>query len=281
MNRSLGVVITLIWLVAMAALVRRDVLPYWTAQEAPNQLTRDDRYQCCISNGGGKRIGTTWATTTTGPQLTTVHSTTDLDLSALSGFMSAQGRLLLDTDLTYEPDGKLFRFAFFLHGAGVPISVTGERLGHDYACTAKVGTTTTIIPLDWRLSEGLGEMLRPFTHLEGLEVGRRWRLRLLDPFAVIKGGNIEFKTQLVTVTAKEMIEHLGRGIECFRIETEGATAWADDTGRVVRQEVLIPILGKWVLKDEPFDQALWRAATAAVNRREPATESKTEPAQID
>ena len=276
MNRSFGVVITLVWLVAMTALVRRDVLPYWTAQAAPNQLTQAGRYQCKIANGAGKRIGTTWVSTTPGPQLVTVQSTTELDFAAMGSYLPARGKLLLDTDLTYEPDGKLFRFAFFLHGAGMPISVLGERLGHDYACTAKIGETTTIIPLDWRLSEGLGEMLRPFTHLEGLSVGHRWRLRLLDPFAVIKGGAIEFKTQLVTVTAKETIEVRNKGVECYRIETDGTTAWADESGRVVRQEVLIPILGKWVLTDEEFDEDTFRRTTVAMNGGNPEFRSDDE-----
>jgi len=274
MNRSLGVVITLVWLAAMTALVRRDVLPYWTAKDAPNQLTRDGKYQCGIANSAGKRIGTTFVTTTPGPQLTTVHSSTDLDLSALASYLPTQKQLLIDTDLTYEPDGRLFRFAFYLHGAAVPISVIGERIGHDYVCTATIGGTTTVIPLDWRVSEGLGEMLRPFTHLEGLHVGQRWRLRLLDPLAVLKGGDIEFKNQLVTVTGRETIESRGEPVECFRIETEGTIAWADDSGRVVRQEVLIPLLGKWVLTDEVFDQELYRAATATGRSQEPPSKDE-------
>lgn len=258
MNRFFGITITVIWLIAMAALVRRDVLPYWTAQDAPNQWSRAGGYQCGISNEVGKRIGTTWVTHTPGPQLVTVQSVIMIDLAGLGSYLPAAGRLLVDTNLTYEHNGGLMEFEFKLHGAGMPIEVSGERLGHDFACTARIGEVTTILPLDWRLSEGLSELLRPFTHLENLYVGQRWRLRLLDPFAMMTGGKVAFRTQLVTVTGQETIRIGGREVECYRIETDGATAWADDQGRVLVQEVRIPLLGRWRIEDEPFDKERMR-----------------------
>lgn len=262
MNRVFGVAITLVWLVAMTALVRRDILPYWTAEDAPKAAGRDGSFQAVIRSESGRRVGTTWVTTTPGPQLLTVRSATVLDLSSLSSILPVRGRVLLETDLTYEHDGTLLRFDFNLHGTGIPIAVTGERLGQDFACTAEIGGVKTVVPLDWRLSEGLGEMMRPFTHLENLHVGRRWRLRLIDPFSVLTGGgSVEFKTQLVTVTARESIAVRHGQVECYRIETEGAVAWADDAGRVLRQEVRIPLLGKWILEDEPFDRASMKDAT--------------------
>lgn len=262
MNRVFGVAITLVWLVAMTALVRRDVLPYWTAQDAPRTAGHEGNFQAAILNDAGRRLGTSWVTTTHGPQLMTVRSATVIDLAAFGSILPVRGEMLIETDLTYEHDGMLMGFDLRLHGSGIPISVSGERLGNDYACTAQIGDTKTIVPLDWRLSEGLGEMMRPFTHLDDLYVGRRWRLRLIDPFSVFTGGgSVEFKTQLVTVTAKETIETNRGPVDCFRIETEGTVAWADDTGRVVRQEVRIPLLGKWHLEDEQFDRAALRASS--------------------
>lgn len=261
MNRAFGIVITLVWLAAMTALVRRDVLPYWTAQEAPRTVSREGAFQAAVRNEAGRRVGTTWVTLLPGPQLLTVRSATVLNLSALGRIIPVRGRVLIETDLTYEHDGTLIQFDFHIHGSGVPISVTGERLGRDFACTAEIGGMKSVVPLDWRMSEGLGELMRPFTQLENLHVGRRWRLRLIDPFSVLTGGGaVEFKTQLVTVTARENIVLADRRVECFRIETEGAVAWADDAGRIVRQEVNIPLLGRWLLEDEPFDRAAMKRA---------------------
>ncbi len=48
-------------------------------------------------------------------------------------------------------------------------------------------------------------------------------------------------------------------------------AWADDRGRVLRQEIQMPI-GKWVLVDEPFDasaRAKARAMIQNAGRRAP------------
>ncbi len=281
MNRTLGITISLVWLVAMAALVRRDVLPYWTAQAAPNHWSRSGSYQCAISNEAGRRVGTTWVTHTPGPQLITVQSVTAIDFAGLGSYLPVAGRLLIDTYLTYERDGSLMEFEFRLHGAGLPIEVSGERLGHDYACTARIGDVTTVLALDWRLSEGLGELLRPFTHLEDLHIGQRWRLRLLDPFAMITGGSVEFRTQLVTVTAREKVEVSGQFVECYRIETDGATAWADDTGRVVLQEVRIPLLGRWRIEDEPFDKSAMRSTIARIRGKEASMPVGVPPESVD
>lgn len=262
MNRIFGIVITLTWLVAMAALVRRDIVPYWFAEDAPRSWAAAQEVQCGIFNDAGRRIGTSWSVITPGPQLVTTRGLTLIDLSALEGYLPIRGRLLLKTLLTYEADGPLVEFEFSLRGAGFPIEIAGERLGSDYACTAVIGGTRTVVPLDWRLSEGLGELARPFSHLDGLYVGRRWRLRLLDPFAVVTGGSLEFKTQLATVTKMENVDVRGAELECFRVETEGSTAWVDRDGRIVRQEARIPLLGRWTLLNEPFDREEMRVTAA-------------------
>ena len=61
------------------------------------------------------------------------------------------------------------------------------------------------------------------------------------------------------VTAREAIEHHGEDVECFRIETEQTVAWADDDGHIIRQEVTIPLLGRWTMIDEPYDDRARRS----------------------
>jgi len=262
MNRIFGAVVIGTWLVAMTFLVRRDVLPFWSAQQAPSQIAPDrGSFQVAIRNEAGVRIGTTWITATPTENITTIQSTTLLDLRAIASILPLRKPLLCNTRLTYLSDGKLDQFSLKLKGAPIPIQVDGERCGPDFACSTTFGGTTKTVSLDGRLSECLAETLRPFTHLKGLHVGQRWRIRLLDPFSLLREQKPVFKMQLVTVTEREAILHNGDRVDCFRIETEGTVAWADDTGRVLRQEVQIPLLGRWILTDEPFD---WEARKKAM-----------------
>ena len=264
MNRAVGVLAAAFWLIAMTLLVRRDVLPFWTAQEAPAQALPNETFQIGICQATGNRLGTTWVRMAPTATITTVRSTTLLDLRAVSGLLPIQGPVIFDTHLTYQPGGLLDQFQFRVDGAPFVVHVVGERSRNDFACTVTVGEMKKTIPLDARLSEYLAESMRPFTHLKDLHVGQSWRIRLLDPFALLQGGNLNLKMQLVTVTGRESIDHDGRQIACFRIETEGATAWADDAGRILRQDVQIPLLGKWTLTDEPFDPKARSAAIARV-----------------
>ncbi len=256
----------LAWAVAMTALIQRDVVPFWTAQQPPAHVAHNSAFQVAIHNAAGTQLGTSWVTTTPIASITTVRSTTLLDLRRVASILSIQEQkpLLVETDLTYYSDGLLDRFRFRLLGAGMPIQVVGERYGRDFACTTTFGRTTRTIPLDGRLSECLAETLRPFTLLKDLHVGQTWRIRLLDPLSLLRGSGPDFKMQLVTVTRRETIDHHGDTPDCFRIETDGTVAWADDTGRVLRQEVRIPLLGTWTLTDEPFDGDARKEALAWV-----------------
>ncbi|MBN2563883.1 MAG: hypothetical protein JXQ75_23455 [Phycisphaerae bacterium] len=264
MNRVFGAVVIVAWVVAMTALIRRDVVPFWTAREVPSQIVTEGAFQAAIYNGSGVRFGTSWVTTTPTPNITTIRSTTILDLRAIANMLPVQEPMIFDTKLVYRPDGVLDQFRFQLEGARMPIQVVGERCGPDFACTTSFGRDEKRVSLDGRLSECLAETLRPFCHLKDLHVGQRWRIRLLDPFSLLCGQSPKLKMQLVTVTRREAIDHQGGEVACYRIETDGTVAWADDSGRVLRQEVQIPLLGRLVLMDEPFDRDARLTAVASV-----------------
>lgn len=244
----------------MVLLVRRDVVPFWSAQEAPSGVTPSASFQVAIRNSAGTRVGTTWVITTPTEGITTVRSQTLIDLRVVSALLPFDGPLLIVTTLTYHPADLLQDFKIRLDGAPVAVALRGERCGADFACTTTFGTAKKTVVLDGRLSQCLAETLRPFTHLRDLHFGQTWRIRLLDPLSLLQGQAPELKTQLVRVTARETISHDGQSVECFRIETEGTVAWANDQGRVLRQEVQIPLVGTWTLTDEPFDQETRHAA---------------------
>lgn len=264
MNRSVGAIITLTWLLCMAALIQRDVLPFWRAQDPPEGVIPPGDFQVAILDESGGRVGTTWVRTTRLSTYTTVYSTTRLSLGALSRMLPIAGEMFLDTELTYGEDETLNEFTFRLDTAPLGVRVEGVRYGEEYACTARIGSVVRTMSFDGELSKYLGNSLRPFTHLQGLAEGQTWRLRLIDPLALIQGESLEFTMQLVTVTRRETIQHQGEAVTCFRIETDGATAWADDSGRVLKQEVHIPFLGTWILLDEPFDAQAQKHARQAI-----------------
>jgi hypothetical protein len=100
-------------------------------------------------------------------------------------------------------------------------------------------------------------MIRRFDRLPNLHVGQSWRIKLLDPLALLTPdlaeADMELEPIIVQVTRTEEIEHRGRKIETFVVEGADATAWVADDGRVLRQEVQVPLIGKLVLLDEPYD----------------------------
>lgn len=263
------------WVLAMAALVHRDVLPFWTAQETPRPALPTGNYQVSIRLENGKRVGTTWINTTTSSQSTMVRSMTVLDAAGLVPFLPLSGAWTMHTDLTYDGAGILNDFSFSLAAPGLNAEVSAERLEHDYSCIARFGTLRRTMLLDGDLSQYLCESLRPFTHLSNLRIGQSWRIRVLDPVALIKSQSLDFTTQLARVTRREVIRQGGKESACFRIETPAATAWADDKGLVIRQEVQPPWGGRWVMEDEPYDSLARRAAMSGrpprVSRRSMVT----------
>lgn len=263
MNRVVGTLITLVWLACMAALLERDVIPFWRAQDPPGRPIPPGAFQVAIRNQAGRRVGTTWITTSPMPAYTAVLSSTRLDLGSVAPGLPG-GTLFFDTDLSYDAAGLLDEFAVRLDTAAIAARVTGVRYDREFACTARIGSLTRTMSFDGELSRYLGDCIRPFTYLRGLHVGQTWRLRLIDPIALLTRGALAFDTQLVRVTGRETISHQGRRVPCYRIETQGATAWANDAGRVLRQEVRIPLLGEWTLVDEPFDRRARKRAREAV-----------------
>jgi hypothetical protein len=257
MNRVIGIVLAVGWLVAMAGLVQRDLLPVWTAQEAPATLMPAGEYQIGIFNQSGIRVGTTWVSSTP-----TVRSTTVLDMGRIAGLLPIAGRWRVTTDLSCDADHQVDQFKFTLTAAEFCAEVTAERLERDFSVIAKLGDYKKTMLLNADLSRFLAETLRPFTHLEDLHVGQRWRIRLLDLFALVRSQSLAFQTELAEVKRMETIEHAGRLEECFRVETPTATAWVDKAGRVLKQEVIIPLIGKWTLVDESVDPPAGRALAA-------------------
>ncbi len=253
----------------MTLLIQRDVVPFWAAQEPPSPLTPVGQYQVAITNDAGLRIGTNWVTTIRTGQIHRVSGLTHFDAHRLAGPMPIAGDLFLKSELEYLDDGRLEQFLFRLYANGVEARIKGERFVSDYACIVTIGSIEKTIKLDGMLSQYLGESLRPFTHLPDLHIGQSWRIRLLDPFSIFQDDQLSFTTQVAKVVGRETIVHSGEKVDCFRIETDGSVAWADQSGRVLEQEVEVPLLGKFHLKDEPFDNRFYRKTSKKMPDKSP------------
>lgn len=264
-HRIWGISITIAWLIMLSLLIRHDVMPFWTAQDPPADSIPDGNYQTAIIKEGGKRLGTSWLTTVDLAEMTTVHNITMLDVSGIIPFVQ---QIRLESTLSYNEDKALDEFTFLLDTDGASVRVSGERFDTEFACVAQFGAIKRQISLDARMTAYLSDTLKPFTLLKGLEVGQTWRMRVIDPLSLLQSQEVEFDVRLVRVTRKETIKYRGHPVECFRVESDQTVAWADESGRVLRQEIVLPLLGKWVLLDEPYDdQARQRAKRELVLSR--------------
>jgi hypothetical protein len=265
MSRILGFAIVIAWAVAFTAVVLRDVAPYLRPQEPPRGHMPSGDYQVGILDSHGRRIGTSWTTLSNQPEMLTVQSSTHLeDLTPLRGLLAVRD-LLIDSSFSISlPDRRLTSFDVSVrHDREEIARLVGHQVGEDYACTARVGTLERAFSLDARATSLISEAVRPFDHLPNLRVGQTWRIRMVDFVALLRDQTAAIAPQLVQVTRRETIEHGSRRVECFRIETDGATAWADRSGRVLLQHVELPLLGRLEIRDEPFDVT----ARNAIRRR--------------
>jgi len=260
MNRIIGAVAALVWIGLMAALLDRDY-PFWRQLDPPSTVIPTGNRQTAIYDAGNNRVGTAWMTVS---QKSAVVSFTQFEIARVVPGLPAGGPIAVKTTLGFDDDGSLQRIMFWLHGVGIPIQVSANRIGDDFACDLRIGDLQRSMSLPAEASECLGESLRPFTHLKGLHVGQTWRIRIVDPIALLRDQSVDFTAQMATVTARENVKHNGVDVPCFKIETNGAIAWANDEGTVVRQEVVIPFIGKWTLLDEKYDAAAREKAMARV-----------------
>ncbi len=304
-NRVIGILIILMWGVAIVALLQRDVIPYWRADLRPPDAVPIEHIQVGIFiNGrwpaggddavrrdpaaGGddpsgrpilteRRIGTSWVFSRSAGELSMVQSSTVLHPDKLP--LPALNRLpsvLFDTSLVYQRDATLQEFETQVLGLPMPVRVEGVLLGIDYSCLARFGKVHRKFSLDARMSRHLGEALRPFSHLPNLEVGRTWQVRLLDPVSLLRGSSADFRPMLVRVSQIDTIPHPhdGRDVDCFRVESDRAWAWVDKSGRVLVQVVDVPLLGKLTIRDEPYRDALRRETIQRFKSRLPKDESQ-------
>lgn len=268
MARWFGMGVVLFWSVMMTFLFVHDIWPHWVAGEPPVQLPpeqaskKECRYQSGIFSSMG-RIGTSWVRFYDREGNPLVHTQTLLD-----GLPFKLPPLLVDSELTYTEDNTLDAIRIQVYGAPIRLELTGENYGMDFSCELITGPGPEDrlgFKLDADAAAMMSDAFRPFTLLKGLYVGKTWRIRLINPLPVLQGGKAEFESCLVRVTCRETIEHQGRPIECYRVESRNLRAWADDQGQVLVQEVDLPIFGTLTIRQEQYDDVK-RLSTVSAHR---------------
>jgi len=271
LNRWIGITTVVLMLSVNALLVVRDVLPRWLAGDPPQaeiELLRPGeqrRTQVSIYNQAGQRVGRCWTLSDRSQALLRVKTQTVLyPIQLPEGVVTP--RVRFDMNLTYQQDTHVERLEIDVRGFDIPINLHGGFVPpNDFPCQWQVGEQRGTFVLDADATRVLGDVIRPFDRLPALYVGQTWRLELLNPLTRLlpglKDSPVATSSVLVRVTGTQSLEHNGRVVETFRVEAEKAVAWVTSAGRVVRQEVDLPLLGRLTLIDEPFDEPAYKAAT--------------------
>ena len=228
--KSVGFAIVLFWAVATSWLVWRDVLPAWTAQDPPQVVAADwvKQYgreaQFGVFDADGRRIGDIWTRYTSG-------STTDREDDIYLNDFPVLGPTHIHVQSVFDVDGHLDEIDIDVLGDWNPIRIHGERFPSQFAIRIDAGLTKQVFKIDLARAGTFSDMFRPFDAMPNLRVGQSWRMRVIDPLATVMRGPGQFNVVLVRVTAKEMIQHQGESVECFRVESPQIVAFVTDDGR--------------------------------------------------
>lgn len=243
-----------------ALLFVRDILPGLVAGDPPrvrelNLQPGDElRTVAGLYDSRNRRFGENRTLIVRIGKTLTVTSDTRLDLSQFPGMALARD-LEFKTVLTYLEEGVLDSLNINVYGLPLKLRLEGERTPpSDFPCRWTVGEDSGSFILDAHATRALSDALKPFEYLPELFVGRTWRLELFNPLAALvpdwqPGRNMN-RSVLVRVVAQETIQHNGKDVEVFRVEADRVTAWVTSHGRVLRQEVELPIVGKLSIVDE-------------------------------
>jgi hypothetical protein len=271
MFRLFGMGVILFWIGSMGWLVWHDIWPNLTAGDPPRTLafaadSHDQvQYQVGLFDKYGHRIGTAWSIYSPG---STVRRQDSIELTSASMLEP----LFIEVDFEYTPDAVLdeFRLQVWMdslpsprEAALAPLEVKGLRFASVYGFSVRLGRITESFKIGAADMGLVGDVFRPFGRLVGLHIGQTWRMQVVNPVAAFAGFGNRFNTVLVRVTGQERIPNYdGKLVECFVVETENAKAWVEESGRVVRQEVHVPMQGRITLSDEPFNEVMLKAARA-------------------
>ncbi len=237
-DRLLGILIPGFWVIMMFLLVRRDLIPMWTASRPPSYKTLLERRLQAESY----RMGVWWSGNKLGVSRTRIepshgdltyglenHTTLNTPFPGLNDVeIRSQTRVGRDYQLrdftstlrTGELTGKVFAQ---VEGNWLRVEM---RVNGEQAMTHRV-------PYDagGTFSNGLS----PFVQMPDLTVGKEWTIHSVNP---LNGGTESGTARVVEL---ETLAWEGEEVEVFRVvltsERAEATSWIDRTGRILKEEI--------------------------------------------
>lgn len=265
MRRLFDLTIVAIWLASAAGLFWHDVWPAWSAGAAPGMVPpggtdKPVRMQFAIQGQRGGLLGRSWAEFWRLEGGAVARSTT-----VLSGG-PVRSPIRVETNLNYDRQDRLDQLRIWVYGLPIsPVQVEAESYGEDFPCRIRVGSQRYDFSLGAEVASAVGEVFRPFVYLKGLKVGQTWRITSINPIGSLWGEEPTPAPVIAKVMGRETIEHLGRRVECFRVEAKETAAWVDDDGRVLLQQVQAPMLGTISIRLlDGFDEEALHEAREAV-----------------
>jgi hypothetical protein len=215
----------------------------------------------------GRRVGYGWSHSSRSGDLIMVRNQTVLHARNLPhGVTTPAVRIDLDLNYhTYHGRTGLDELRLQVFGLGVALRLDGQFYPPEsFACEWQVGPRRGHFVLPERATRSIGDVIQPFESLTGLVVGQSWRIELVNPLASVipawDADDIPTHSLLVRVTGVEQVAHRGGLVEAFVVEAEKIRAWVTPEGRVIRQEVELPLFGKLSLVDEPYDDEVRQRA---------------------
>jgi len=256
-----GFLIVPTWLAAMSWLVAHDIVPTWTALDPPpiraSQRDRNgvDHSEFTIYDEVG-RVGSLWTS-----YLFDDRSVRREDLVWIDRLPVDLAPLRVTANSDFTAEGVLDEFTLRLETEQADVKLHGERFPADFSFRLESGAVDRTFKVP--LSQGgiISGAFNPMTEMRELSVGTRWRMQVLNPFALLTGVGSQFIPVVVEVTGEERIATPRGERNCMVVESPSAKAWVDSDGLVQVQEVTLPLGGSFrIVRQDGFDDAARSAA---------------------
>lgn len=243
MRRLFDLTVVSIWVLSLVGLVWHDLWPTWTASSPPVLVPSGGKdtpiqMQFALDSQAWGSLGRSWVQFWRLETGAVAGSTTVLQAGPI------RRPIRIETNLNFDKDDRLDQLKIWVYGLPVsPVRIEAESFGEDFPCRIRIGDQQHDFTLRQEQATAFGEVFRPFVYLKGLQIGQTWRMAGINPLGSLWGEDPAPTPIVVKVVGKETIDHLGRPVECFRVQAQNATAWVDADGRVLLQTVQVPVLG--------------------------------------
>ena len=249
----LSIAISAFWLHAMTLLALKEIVPafrdvdegarglrYADLSAGPTGLrvTRMGLYKIGPGHGARalRRVGGLERRVLSRGGTVEIRVRMSLDMDALAPWARVWSGKAAETSFSAKAvDGRLvsLQAQARIHGRRAPIvTVYGSAAGDKLSLRVQtpLGELTRVVNVDPRYVIGSAES--PVLGMPRLHVGRRWKVRVLDPFSG------RFRERWAEVTGRDTIHWRGEDHLCFLVEMDGgrfkSVAWVDDLGRVLK-----------------------------------------------